>query len=271
MCKNKAEREKYMRDIMGILSDFLNDFFETPKGIGRQGEEKIESKLGWAAFFGYEGLILKNVYIPKADGTTTEIDLLYITPKGIFVIESKNYSGYIFGNEKSPKWTMTKPGGRNKVKKYQFYNPIWQNNTHIKFLKEYLDEDVKIYSFIVFSNECELKDITYDKEHTIVCYKVQMNKYIKSLWGKEADVLTKEEIHTIYDKLKPLTNQEKEVKKAHIENIEKKINSTTICPKCGGELVLRIAKKGKNAGKKFYGCSNYPKCKYTREVGKEAE
>ncbi len=34
-----------------------------------------------------------------------------------------------------------------------------------------------------------------------------------------------------------------------------------ICTKCGGDMVLRKAAKGKNAGQEFWGCSNYPKCK----------
>jgi restriction system protein len=39
-----------------------------------------------------------------------------------------------------------------------------------------------------------------------------------------------------------------------------------VCAKCGGELVLRTAKKGKNVGKHFYGCSRFPKCRYTKEI-----
>lgn len=41
-------------------------------------------------------------------------------------------------------------------------------------------------------------------------------------------------------------------------------NLRSICPKCGGELVKRIAAKGKYAGQTFWGCSNFPKCKFTR-------
>ena len=38
------------------------------------------------------------------------------------------------------------------------------------------------------------------------------------------------------------------------------------CPKCGGEMVLRAAKKGANAGSNFWGCSAYPKCRGTRNA-----
>ncbi|MER2002174.1 MAG: nuclease-related domain-containing protein [Carnobacterium inhibens] len=54
-------------------------------------------------------LILTNLYIPKEDGSTTEIDLVMITKFGFFVIESKNYSGWIFGDEKYRNWTQTFP------------------------------------------------------------------------------------------------------------------------------------------------------------------
>jgi len=45
-----------------------------------------------------------------------------------------------------------------------------------------------------------------------------------------------------------------------------KNEETLVCPKCGGELVLRTARRGENAGSQFYGCSNYPNCKYTRNI-----
>ena len=51
--------------------------------------------------------LLTNVYIPKADGTTTEIDLLMINKAGFYVVESKNYSGWIFGVEKIKNWDLT--------------------------------------------------------------------------------------------------------------------------------------------------------------------
>ena len=96
--------------------------------------------------------MLTNVYIPKNDGTTTEIDLLMINKTGIYVFESKNYSGWIFGDEKSKNWTQTLKGG----KKNKFFNPILQNRAHINALKK-LVKDVdsnNFYSYIVFSDRC---------------------------------------------------------------------------------------------------------------------
>ena len=88
-----------------------------------------------------------------------EIDVMFICQKGIFVFESKNYSGWIFGNEKDQYWTASLAGGQ----KNRFYNPIKQNRTHLKWLSNYLnafDLEVPLFSVIVFSKRCELKKIT---------------------------------------------------------------------------------------------------------------
>ncbi|MBP3194925.1 MAG: NERD domain-containing protein [Cardiobacteriaceae bacterium] len=52
----------------------------------------------------------------------------------------------------------------------------------------------------------------------------------------------------------------KEINQAHSDD-----NSTPLCPKCGAKMILRTAKKGKNIGEEFYGCSNFPKCRQVRK------
>lgn len=63
---------------------------------GRYGEMLTAGKLHFLRLLGHKGKVLSNVYIPKEDGETSEIDVMFLTEKGIFVIESKNYSGWIF-------------------------------------------------------------------------------------------------------------------------------------------------------------------------------
>lgn len=94
---------------------------------GKIGEAYTARELKLLNLLGRKGKVLRNVYIPKDNNETSEIDVLFITQKGIFVIESKNYSGWIFGSENQYKWTMMLP---NK-EKHSFYNPIKQNQTHI--------------------------------------------------------------------------------------------------------------------------------------------
>lgn len=49
-------------------------------------------------------------------------------------------------------------------------------------------------------------------------------------------------------------------------DIRSSAEASKLCPLCGGKLVLRTARKGANAGNQFYGCSNFPKCRYTGKV-----
>lgn len=261
---------------MGLIEKSLDVIVDTLFGLnnvrGHFGESAVAESLGWVNFLGFRGKILRNVYIPKANGETSEIDLLYITKKGIVVIESKNYAGYIFGSEDSQHWTMTTYKGkdwlgRKQVAKNRFYNPIKQNRTHMKWLNEYLKDGTPLTSCIVFSNASELKDIQKESKDIYVCNRKDLTIVFMKIWNRLPDALNNEQIDTIYSKLQPLTLKQldKSVKEQHIEQIKENEN-TLKCPNCGSELVLRTATKGPNQGKQFYGCSAFPKCRYTRQI-----
>ena len=246
-------------------------FKPSPEALGREGEDAVASKLHWAGIFGREGQILQNVYVPAGNGKTVEIDLLYLTSKGVFVLESKNYSGYIFGNEKQREWTSTLYAGKDffgfkQVEKHHFYNPVWQNKTHINCLKRYIGNDVPMFSIIVFSDRCEFKDVRFFSENTIVCHKHDLSAEIKQLWKSLPDVYTDAQVTDIYNKLLPLTNADEMTKSLHVAQIRTGQHNLYKCPLCGGELILRTAQKGPYAGNQFYGCSNYPKCRYIRNL-----
>ena len=133
-------------------------FISVKHDLGRFGEYLTYKYL--KKFETYGAKFLFNVYIPKEDGETTEIDVLMINSKGLFVFESKNYSGWIFGNESQKNWYQTLPKGKGKSHKEPFYNPIIQNRSHIKHLKALIGEQIPMHSIIVFSERCTLKNIT---------------------------------------------------------------------------------------------------------------
>ena len=252
-----------------FLASFISAIKNTPEAIGKRGEKEIEKDLHSINFWGYEGYCLRNVYVPRDDGSTSEIDLLYITRKGFFVIESKNYSGYIFGDDRRREWTSTLYAGStwygdSKVNKYKFYNPVWQNNSHITALKRYLG-DIQAISIVVFGDNCELKDININTENVYICYEKRLKKLIKSIWDNTPTYYGKEEIRNFYNRLLPLTDVSKEQKEFHVRKIYEK-QQAGICPRCGGSHVLRQAKNGIYAGNSFYGCSNYPKCKFIKNI-----
>lgn len=283
-----------LEDLIDDIVDTISDLYWTDERIGKYGEKLTERKLKLVNVFGRKGKILKNVYIPKENGETSEIDLVYITQKGIFVLESKNYSGWIFGDFKSQYWTASLPNGD----KNSFYNPIKQNYTHIKWLAKYMAgftaAEIPMYSIIVFSERCELKKVPYDSQNIIICKRDDLYWRIREKWDSLPPVLTEYDIEVTYRILVGLTNVSEAEKQAHIDNINKKMEKTAsstpiieekpiaaesipaealpqtsevpTCPRCGSLLVLRTAKKGANVGNQFYGCSSFPKCRYVQNL-----
>ena len=235
---------------------------------GKIGELSVFIRLRLHA--GKEERVLTNLYIPKQDGDTSEIDLLFITKKGLIVVENKNYSGYIFGTGTDYQWTVTyrqsSRHGGSKVKKIRFYNPIRQNSSHVKYLKSFLNQDVKCFSLVTFGNAGSLMDVNVSGSDAFVCNHSGISGYLRSVRENNPDVLTAEQIATLYELLLPLKNVSDEVKAKHVENIDSKFNQYEICPLCGGKLVLRKSKKAEYAEDLFMGCSNYPRCKYIKHL-----
>lgn len=235
---------------------------------GEEGEKDIVRRIREQMDYGLYGYLLHNLYLPKPDGTTTEIDVVLLSVKGIFVIESKNYAGYIFGNSKQHSWTVTLYAGRNRVgskqiEKHLFYNPIWQNQTHIKCLRKQIRSEVPIFSIIVFSGRGTIKNIEYDSEKAQILSGYDVSHYFANVRKNFPDLLSKDEVEGLYQQLLPYMAADQAKKASHVAKIQEQKKEPR-CPRCGRKLVLRTAKKGNNAGQQFYGCTNYPQCCYTR-------
>lgn len=239
---------------------------------------------------------LFNCYIPKEDGLTTEIDVILLHESGVYVFESKNYSGWIFGTETQRQWTQVLPAGRGKSHKEYFMNPIIQNKVHLKWLKAYLSdfENIPFYSYIIFSERCELKDITLTSDQHYVIQRYEVFDSVVENVSLKGKILTEDVISKIYDKLYPLTQVDKATPIAHIHAVQEKRNIETsfdvtpkkkvetkaekqtessneaekTCPCCGNKMVLRTSTKGKYSGNQFYGCTNYPNCRYIEKLTK---
>lgn len=279
----------------GLFDMILDEIFDD-EWVGKHGEKLTERELKLVRLFGRKGKTLRNVYVPKNNGETSEIDVLYITQKGIFVIESKNYSGWIFGNEKSTYWAAM----LSNRQKNRFYNPVKQNRTHIKWLNQYLEGRFPLFSVIVFSERCELKKVEIESPTIQVIKRDHLYATVRKIWDASPDCLEEEEVNRIYERLKVLTNVDQAVKEAHVQRIKdryqkseeapirneqpavsvvknkivadpskgevSKVQTDMICPRCGAELVVRTAKKGVNAGRQFLGCSQFPQCRYVRAL-----
>lgn len=104
--------------------------------------------------------IFHDLYIKKSDGSFSQVDLVLVSEVGLIVIEVKDYSGWIYGSGYNSDWLQVLAYGKQK---YRFYNPIFQNESHIKSLKDLLNRygDIPFYSVIVFYGNCELKKISF--------------------------------------------------------------------------------------------------------------
>ena len=135
---------------------------------------------------------LNNITLPLANGGSTQVDHVIVSIYGIFVIETKNYKGWIFGNEKQKQWTQAFPNGS----KYKFQNPLRQNYLHIKTLSELLDLDQRYFhSMIAFIGECELKTRNELPEHVL---KGGVISYIKK---KQETLLTEADVQSIIEQI----------------------------------------------------------------------
>lgn len=210
LLKYLSENKKYKSSSYGKQSQ--KSFWKIIFNQGARGEYRTSQLIDKAPF---KNKMLFNCYIPNRSGDKTEIDMIMLCQKGIYVIENKNYSGWIFGNEKSKNWCETLKG-----KKYFFYNPIKQNRSHIKNLEKLLQvgED-KYISLITFNANANLKKVSTESLDVYVIGYKQLKKFMKKQIDR-SDILTDEQIENVYQMLLPGTKLSDEEKQEHVNRIK---------------------------------------------------
>ena len=206
------EVQYHIKNIQNLLTSDKNEY------KGSYGEWLTEYKIEKNITGYYQ--MFKNIYVPyltkDKEERTTEIDIIIIHETGLYIIESKNYSGWIFGSEKQKIWTQCLP---NRTKK-QFYNPILQNRTHIDILSKHIKiSKEKMKSFIVFSERCELKKVPESTEKFTIIKREDFTKAIIDEISKKEIMFTKKQVDFISSKIAKLTNASNETKEQHIKNI----------------------------------------------------
>lgn len=230
--------------VAGVLELFM------PRIKGYLGEKSVAFFLSKLDETKYK--VINNIML-QVGNKTTQIDHVVVSNYGIFVIETKNYKGWIIGNEFDDNWKQVIYKRKEKL-----HNPIKQNYGHIQGLKAVLNsfQDIEYISIVAFTTKAELKVTS----KTDVVYTINLAKTIKKYNSETITDSVKDEI---YNKLISLNIDNKDSRKAHVEAIHNNINeksnkvNSDICPKCGGALVLRNGKYGQ-----FKGCNNFPKCRF---------
>lgn len=190
--------------------------------------------------------VLNDIMI-KTNIGTHQIDHIVISRYGIFVIETKQYNGYITGDKYDIKWV--KHLGK---KKYYYENPIRQNYGHVKAIAELLKLDKGIFNIVCIPSRAKLK-INHDEELT------NNRTILGKILSYEEEIINNPEIIANFILKNNITDRKQ--RKEHIKQIQNKMkaSNSNICPKCGSILVERQGQYGS-----FFGCSNYPKCHFTK-------
>jgi len=243
-----AETLFFLLLTLGLVFFLLS---KTSSYKGRIGERKVSRKLNFFGKYGKRYPTYHNVTLKTPDGST-QIDHILISPNGIFVIETKNLKGWIFGGENQRQWTQTL-----YKNKYKFQNPLFQNYKHVKALEKLLNADINtIFNIVVFVGRSKFKT-------TMPRNVVNIRKLVPLINTYTDKVLSSETIQSYSLEIENAIANNEFTKNEHIANIRRN-KIKPICPKCGKPMVLRTARKGRNTGKEFWGCSDFPACKATK-------
>ena len=172
-----------------------------------------------------------------------------MSPYGIFGIETKNYKGWIYGRRHAEYWTQNIYGT-----KFPLRNPVRQNYAHTRALQGLLGIPLnRCVQIVVFLDRAELKGYMDER----VVYLSQLREFILS---HSTERLTTEEVASFRDLIHTSDVRGTKAAKRHILYVRARVQErqrlieSRICPRCGGQLLVR-----QGPYSTFLGCSNYPR------------
>ncbi len=221
-------------------------------GKGAYAEDRVARRL---ARLPEEYHVFNDVYI-RSGNRSVQIDHVVISWYGVFVIETKNYKGWVYGSANAEHWTQNIYGH-----KYQLYNPTRQNASHVSALCDlfHITRD-KAISIIVFAGSATV-------HCSADCHVVCLNQLRQVIERYKYVHFTDEQVMQMMGKLSEALVTDKNRKREHVHEVrqqvaeKERLEANGICPRCHGQLVMRKGRYGH-----FIGCSNYPNCKYTAQI-----
>lgn len=210
----------------------------TAERKGELGEYKINIQLDQLPME-YRYLSDLQVENPKAKSGYSQIDHVVLTPYGIFVIETKNYQGTIYGGKERKTWLVNG--------KFKMMNPFVQNYGHIQALKFFIDEKYHdlFISMVSFTKRCTFKvDLDYREiaSNEIIVYDIELSKFIHrkvsvlKIHHKEPR-LTEIDISTIFNAFSKANITDPNAREDHTRRLnthvsEKKTSTSSTCSVC---------------------------------------
>ncbi|MFC9419687.1 nuclease-related domain-containing protein [Bacillus mobilis] len=181
-----------------------------PKWKGKTGEKLVKRILGKLDPTSY--YVLHDVMVHTEYGDTTQIDHIVIAETGVFVIETKNYEGWIYGSEKSARWTQ----GIFR-KKSSFQNPFRQNYKHIKAMEWVMEQQLPCISIVAFHPKCSLKRVNVHSKDKHVLYYNELKKCIESYIEPQQTI---DEVQHIYQSILQANIMDKDIEKKHVKYLQ---------------------------------------------------
>ncbi len=179
---------------------------------GEEGE-KIVSSMCERICKDYDGGLFNSFCFCDSRGYSSEIDHIVITRGGIFVIETKNWSGIIKGNPNEETWMQIKPN-RDQQKKVK--NPILQNEKHIQHLMHrFQSNPPKRISRVVFSGS-----VTLDVKNNRLFTTESANQFIRK--RTEEAPYSRQYVERVYNQFEDILNHYGITKEEHLKNIQEK-------------------------------------------------
>ena len=168
-----------------------------------------------------KGKVLRNCYLPTAGGKKSEIDILLIDTSGLYIIEAKNYSGFISGNWSSDTLKIKYNSGNE----FEIQNPIVQNSQHYDCLKAVLgiNEKNSIKNIVVFGSQIKYDKAIYESTKKNFANVMQINQMHKELLKIKAYSKFNKDliwVEQTYNNLKENTKVTSADKQQHIRNVE---------------------------------------------------
>lgn len=201
---------------------------------------------------------LHDLTLPTPDGTT-QIDHVLVSPYGLFVIETKNLRGWIFGGERQAQWTQKL---YRQTRKFQ--NPLRQNYKHVKALATALEvPEAMIHSVVVFVGASTFKT-------PMPANVTEGGGFVRYIRSFREPMLSAEAVEEIARRLaERRLAPTRATHRAHVAHLKTRADpqAERHCPSCASPLVVRTVKTGPRSGERFWGCTAYPKCRFTQPFG----
>ena len=243
-------------------------FRNTTEHKGKEGELRVHNILTQLP----EEYTLFDDVVLKTTNGTTQIDHVVVSRYGAFAIETKNYRGEIYGNDDRQEWTQVIVTDVTYMKKWyktytyvtknHFYNPVKQSISHANAIRKALNDwpNLKVVPIVVFAGEAVLKNV--NTQHHVI----YVEQLLATIQSYNVPCLSEADLICVVNNLSMKNIREQVDNRTHASNVyaaKRNVDNqiaSGICPQCGGTLVYRNGRYGS-----FYGCSNYPRCRFTTQ------